>query len=137
MNSPAPPFQLSADLSPCRIVDIAETCQDLFPFAEVAERHSVPIKKVFDMFSAIIQLPLLRNADDRRRHGSLGKQRMREYRDARKAMEKAQEAERKAQPKAMKARVDEAGKTGSRQPNSSGLLKTAILNNASQTGSNP
>ncbi|PMD25788.1 hypothetical protein NA56DRAFT_655219 [Hyaloscypha hepaticicola] len=121
--------------SPNLVVDIAETCQDLFPFAEVADRHSVPIKKVFDTFSAIIQLPLLGNADDRRRHGSLGKQRMREYRDARKAMEKAQEAERKAQLKAMRSRVEEAGKKGSGQANGSGLLKTAIINNASQTGS--
>jgi hypothetical protein len=37
---------------------------------------------------------------------------MREYRDARKAMEKAQEAERKAQMKCMRARVEEAGKRG-------------------------
>jgi hypothetical protein len=116
-----------------RIVDIAETCQDLFPFAEVAERHSVPIKKVFDTFSAIIQLPLLRNADDRRRHGSLGKQRMREYRDARRAMEKAQEAQRKVEMRIMRARVEEAGRRGKEQVNPSGLLKTAILNNASQS----
>ena len=115
------------------IVDIAETCQDLFPFAEVAERHSVPIKKVFDTFSAIIQLPLLRNADDRRRHGSLGKQRMREYRDARKAMEKAQEAGRKAEMRVMRARVEEAGRRGKEQVNPPKLLKTAILNNASQS----
>ncbi|KAE9370773.1 hypothetical protein N431DRAFT_427133 [Stipitochalara longipes BDJ] len=115
---------------PNLIVDIAETCQDLFPFAEVAERHSVPIKRVFDTFSAIIQLPLLRNADDRRRHGSLGKQRMREYRDARKAMEKAEEAGRKAEMRALRARVEEAGKKGKGQANPSPLLKTAILNNA-------
>lgn len=92
----------------------------------------MPIKKVFDTFSAIIQLPLLRNADDRRRHGSLGKRRMREYRDARKAMEKAQEAERKAQMKAMKTRVEEAGKKGKGPNDPSGLLKAAILNNANQ-----
>jgi hypothetical protein len=60
---------------------------------------------------------------------------MKEYRDARKAMEKAQEAERKAQLKAMRSRVEEAGKKGSGQANGSGLLKTAIINNASQTGS--
>ena len=115
---------------PDRIVDIAETCQDLFPFAEIAERHNVPTKRVFDTFSAIIQLPLLRNADDRRRHGSLSKQRMREYRDARKAMEKAQEAERKADMRAMRIRVEVAGKRGKGQANGSPLLKTAILNNA-------
>jgi hypothetical protein len=63
---------------------------------------------------------------------------MKEYRDARKAMEKAQEAERKAQMKAMKAKVEEAGKKGKGQANTSGLLKAAILNNATQNqaGSN-
>lgn len=60
---------------------------------------------------------------------------MREYRDARKAMDKAQEAERKAQMKAMRTRVEEAGNNGSGQADGSGLLKTAIINNASQTGS--
>lgn len=93
-------------------MDIAETCQELFPFAEVAERHEVPIQKVFDTFSAIIQLPLLRNADDRRRHGSLGKRRMKEYRDAKRAMDKAQEAARKAQKEDTRARVEDAGQKG-------------------------
>jgi uncharacterized protein YqfA (UPF0365 family) len=55
---------------------------------------------------------------------------MKEYRDARKAMEKAQEAERKAEMRAMRARVDEAAKRGEGQANPSPLLKTAILNNA-------
>ncbi|CAG8957341.1 hypothetical protein HYFRA_00010766 [Hymenoscyphus fraxineus] len=82
--------------SPNLIVDIAETCQEVFPFALVAERHNKPIQKVFDAFAAIIQLPLLRNADDKRRHGSLGKRRMKEYRDARKAMALAREEELKA-----------------------------------------
>jgi len=99
----------------------------------VAERHKVPIKKVFDSFSAIIQLPLLRNADDRRRHGSLGKLRVKEYRDAKKAMERAQEAERKAQMKAMRARVDEAARKGKAQTQTGPLLKTAILKNAKET----
>ncbi|KAE8443728.1 hypothetical protein EG329_001408 [Mollisiaceae sp. DMI_Dod_QoI] len=122
--------------SPNIIVDIAETCQEVFPFGVVAERHNVPIQKVFDTFSAIVQLPLLRNADDRRRHGSLGKRRMKEYRDAKKAMEKAHEAERKAEMRAMRARVDEAAKKGQNQGqghangNGKGLLKAAILNNA-------
>ncbi len=115
-----------------RIIDIAETCQELFPFAAVAERHKVPINKVFDTFSAIIQLPLLRNADDRRRHGSLGKLRVKEYWDAKKAMERAQEAERKAQMKAMRARVEEAARKGKAQAQTRPLLKTAILNNAKE-----
>jgi hypothetical protein len=84
---------------------------------------------VFDAFSAIIQLPLLRNADDRRRHGSLGKRRLKEYRDAKKAMEKAKEQERKAQMKVMRARVEEAAKKGKGKAPGGGLLKTAILNN--------
>jgi hypothetical protein len=62
---------------------------------------------------------------------------MREYRDASKAMEKSQETERKAQMKEMRARVEEAGKRGKGQADPSGLLKTAILNNANQTGSGP
>jgi len=121
------------------IVDIAETCQEVFPFAEVAERHRVALQKVFDTFSAIIQLPLLRNADDRRRHGSLGKRRVKEYRDAKKAMERAQEAERKAEMKAMRAKVDEATKKGQVQAqpsgtvNANGLLKAAIMNNAGKS----
>jgi uncharacterized protein YqfA (UPF0365 family) len=60
---------------------------------------------------------------------------MREYRDARKAMEKAQETERKAQMKEMRARVEEAEKRGKGQVDPLGLLKTAILNNANQAGS--
>ncbi|KAH7386347.1 hypothetical protein BKA64DRAFT_141162 [Cadophora sp. MPI-SDFR-AT-0126] len=121
-NFQIPKARLGRKHSPNLIVDVAETCQELFPFAEVAERHEVPIQKVFDTFSAIIQLPLLRNADDRRRHGSLAKRRLKEYRDAKKAMEKAQEAERKAE------RVEDAarGREGRSQP----LLRSAILNNA-------
>ncbi|TEY40399.1 hypothetical protein BOTCAL_0433g00090 [Botryotinia calthae] len=71
------------------IIDIAQTSQDTFPFAAVAARHNKPIQKVFDTFSAIIQLPLLKQAADGRRHGPLGSERMRMYREAKRAMEKA------------------------------------------------
>jgi hypothetical protein len=119
-------------------VDIAETCQENFPFAAVAERHTVPIQKVFDSFSAIIQLPLLRSADDKRRHGSLGKRRMKEYKDAKKAMEKAQDAERKAHLKAVKTRLEvEFAQKKSKGPSKApGLLKAAILNNARESQAN-
>jgi hypothetical protein len=112
-----------------RIVDIAETCQEMFPFAAVAERHNQLIQKVFDTFSAIIQPPLLRNADDKRRHGSLGKRRVKEYRDAKRAMEKAQEVEREARLRPTKA---SANCSAPKKPKSKtpGLLKEAILNNA-------
>ncbi|EMR88603.1 hypothetical protein BcDW1_2942 [Botrytis cinerea BcDW1] len=75
--------------SPNLIIDIAQTSQDTFPFAAVAARHNKPIQKVFDTFSAIIQLPLLKQAADGRRHGPLGSERMRMYREAKRAMEKA------------------------------------------------
>lgn len=57
---------------------------------------------------------------------------MKEYRDAKKAMERAQEAQRKAQMKAMRARVEEATKKG-KEKQSRPLLQTAILNSASQS----
>ena len=119
-------------------MDIAETCQENFPFAAIAERHKLPIQKVFDTFSAIIQLPLLRSADDKRRHGSLGKGRMKEYKDAKKAMERAQDSEMKAQLKVMKTRLDEEvtqkkPKGPSKAP---GLLKAAILNNIRESQAN-
>jgi len=41
---------------------------------------------------------------------------VREYREAKKAMERAQEAERKAQIKAMRANVEEAAKKGGDRP---------------------
>ncbi|KAF2966349.1 hypothetical protein GQX73_g7226 [Xylaria multiplex] len=42
--------------SPNLIVDVAETCQQKFPFEEVAKRHNVPVDKVFEVFAAIIQV---------------------------------------------------------------------------------
>ncbi|KAI9642538.1 hypothetical protein NHQ30_009343 [Ciborinia camelliae] len=75
--------------SPNLIIDIAQTSQETFPFAAVAARHNKPIQKVFDTFSAIIQLPLLKQAADGRRHGPLGSERMRHYREAKRAMERA------------------------------------------------
>jgi hypothetical protein len=111
-------------------VDIAETCQENFPFAAVAERHKQPIQKVFDTFSAIIQLPLLRSAADNRRHGDLAKTRMKDFRDAKKAMDKAQELERKkASKETSKAEMEDSvmQKKPKKAPE---LLKAAILNNA-------
>ena len=42
--------------SPNLIVDVAETCQEKFPFEEVAKRHNVTVDKVFEIFAAIIQV---------------------------------------------------------------------------------
>ncbi|KAI1877488.1 hypothetical protein JX265_003496 [Neoarthrinium moseri] len=65
--------------SPNLIVDVAETCQEKFPFEEVARRHNTPVDKVIDVFAAIIQVPLLRSPTDRRRPGKLATSRVREY----------------------------------------------------------
>ncbi|KAI8956280.1 hypothetical protein F4801DRAFT_526100 [Xylaria longipes] len=70
--------------SPNLIVDVAETCQEKFPFEEVAKRHNVPVDKVFDVFAAIIQVPLLRCPTDRRRPGRLATARIKEYNKAKK-----------------------------------------------------
>lgn len=70
--------------SPNLIVDVAETCQERFPFEEVAKRHNVPVDKVFEIFAAIIQVPLLRCPTDRRRQGRLATARIKEYNKARK-----------------------------------------------------
>ncbi|KAI1133577.1 hypothetical protein F5Y10DRAFT_228098 [Nemania abortiva] len=70
--------------SPNLIVDVSETCQEKFPFEEVAKRHNVPISKVFDVFAAIIQVPLLRCPTDRRRPGRLATARVKEYNKAKK-----------------------------------------------------
>ncbi|KAI1105822.1 hypothetical protein F4804DRAFT_303124 [Jackrogersella minutella] len=73
--------------SPNLIVDVAETCQEKFPFEEVAKRHNVPVEKVFDVFAAIIQVPLLRCPTDRRRAGRLATTRVKDYARAKKAIQ--------------------------------------------------
>lgn len=75
--------------SPNLIVDVAETCQEKFPFEEVAKRHNVPVEKVFDVFAAIIQVPLLRCPTDRRRAGKLATTRVKEYTRAKKAIQES------------------------------------------------
>jgi hypothetical protein len=71
------------------IVDVAETCQEKFPFEEVAKRHNVPVDKVFEVFAAIIQVPLLRCPTDRRRPGRLATARIKEYSKAKKNIQEA------------------------------------------------
>lgn len=75
--------------SPNLIVDIAETCEDLFPWEEVAHRHNVPRQKVIETFSAVVQLPLLRCTTDKRRHGNLATSRLRQYTKAKRDVEAA------------------------------------------------
>jgi len=75
--------------SPNLVVDVAETCQEMFPFETVAKRHNVPIEKVFEIFAAIIQVPLLRCPTDRRRQGKLARARIREYYKAKKDLQES------------------------------------------------
>lgn len=73
--TPSPPENYSPNL----IVDIAETCEELFPWDKVAERHNVARQKVVDTFAAIIQLPLIRCTTDKKRHGRLATNRLKDY----------------------------------------------------------
>ncbi|KAI1503951.1 hypothetical protein F5X99DRAFT_373960 [Biscogniauxia marginata] len=75
--------------SPNLIVDVAETCQEKFPFEEVAKRHNIPVEKVFDVFAAIIQVPLLRCPTDRRRAGRVATARVKEYTRAKKDIQES------------------------------------------------
>ncbi|KAI0014321.1 hypothetical protein F4779DRAFT_559249 [Xylariaceae sp. FL0662B] len=77
--------------SPNLIVDVAETCQEKFPFEEVARRHNAPVDKVFDVFAAIIQVPLLRCPTDRRRAGRLATARVKEYTRAKRDIQEEEE----------------------------------------------
>ncbi|TAQ86362.1 hypothetical protein B7494_g5310 [Chlorociboria aeruginascens] len=119
--SDSPPPSKRPKHSPNLIIDIAQTCQEVFPFALLAERHNKPIQKIFDTFSAIIQLPLLRQAADNRRHGQLGTERMRGFREAKKSLEKARKKD--------EGLKDRGGwkKKGKKKDE---LLKMAILNSA-------
>ncbi|GJC78065.1 hypothetical protein ColLi_00903 [Colletotrichum liriopes] len=72
------------------IVDIADTCLNVFPFAEVAKRHNQPEQKVRDIFSAVIQVPLLRCPTDKRRAGKLGTVRVKEFNQAKKEVQAQQ-----------------------------------------------
>ncbi|KAK1992744.1 hypothetical protein LX36DRAFT_684736 [Colletotrichum falcatum] len=72
------------------IVDVADTCLNVFPFAEVAKRHNQPEQKVRDIFSAVIQVPLLRCPTDKRRAGKLGTARVKEFNQAKKEVQAQQ-----------------------------------------------
>jgi hypothetical protein len=103
----------------------------------------VPQQKVFDTWSAIIQLPLLCCATDKRRHGILAKDRMREFREAKRAMERAEQVgskrKRNAEASTSLESMDENGRVEKRgRRRSKGkqkdLYKAAILNNATRGG---
>lgn len=91
-SPPAPQDQAQPEPrkpSPNLIVDIADTCEGIFPWDEVAKRHGVPRVKVVETFAAIIQLPLLRCTTDKKKHGKLATSRLREYTKAKKDVEAA------------------------------------------------
>jgi 3-deoxy-D-manno-octulosonic-acid transferase len=89
------------------LVDIAQTCQDNFPFALIAKRHNQPIQKVFDIFSAVVQIPLLRSAVDARRSGKLGSLRMKEFGEMKKNVRELHKDEKGARKRGKKVKEDE------------------------------
>lgn len=95
-RAPTPPEP--REHSPNLIVDIAETCEDSFPWEEVAQRHNVSRQKVVETFSAVVQLPLLRCTTDKRRHGNLATSRLRQYTKAKRDVEAAKASSSTSQP---------------------------------------
>lgn len=92
-QQPSPISEPAKEHSPNLIVDIAETCEELFPWDEVAKRHGVTRVKVVETFGAVIQLPLLRSTGDKKKHGKLATSRLREYTKAKKDAEAQNAAE--------------------------------------------
>lgn len=74
--------------SPNLIVDVADTCQAMFPFMEVAVRHKTTVEQVAHVFTSIIKIPLLRSTSDRRRAGKLGINRVKEVTQTKLDMQK-------------------------------------------------
>ncbi|KAJ9129390.1 hypothetical protein NKR19_g10393, partial [Coniochaeta hoffmannii] len=66
------------------LVDVAELAGAIFPYDAVARQHGTLPRKVAEALAAVVQVPLLRCATDKRRAGKLGSDRMREFREARK-----------------------------------------------------
>lgn len=66
------------------LVDVAELVAEIFPFEIVARKHGTLPRKVAEALAAVVQVPLLRCASDKRRTGKLGSDRMKEFREARK-----------------------------------------------------
>lgn len=132
LSLPSPATNSKPSHSPNMIIDIAQTCHDSFPFALIAERHNQPLRKVQDVFSAIIQLPLLRSATDRRRTGKLATERMKDFRRMNNAVRELHVEERRKERQGGAVPVDPSvPKTKVRRnAKASGLLKTAVTNNA-------
>jgi stalled ribosome alternative rescue factor ArfA len=67
------------------LVDVAETATEIFPYELIARRHGCATFKVVEALAAVVQVPLLRCAIDKRRAGKLGAERVKEVREMRKA----------------------------------------------------
>lgn len=75
------------------IVDIADTAMEAFPFNKVAQRHNVPVDKIRNIFEAVVAIPFLRVPADKRRAGKIGQERVRNYVNTKKEVEKARAVE--------------------------------------------
>jgi hypothetical protein len=63
---------------------VAETVAEIFPCELIAHRHGCSTSKVAEALAAVVQVPLLRCASDRRRHGKLATERLKQFRETRK-----------------------------------------------------
>ncbi|KAK5653906.1 hypothetical protein OQA88_7831 [Cercophora sp. LCS_1] len=81
---PPPPTLSRKKPGQHHLVDIAETVERHFPYAEFAAHHDITEDKVKEDLAAIILLPLLRGSE-KRRAGKLAHDRVRDLKDLKKA----------------------------------------------------
>jgi len=114
--------------------DLAQQLQQCFPFTEFAKRHSRSESEVFDVFSAVVQLPLLqKSSTGLSRVSRPGRQSMKTFKNLMKeaktvlAQEKKKEKELKKDFMKSGSSAENKGfsKTGTKTP-SQGLLDIAV-----------
>lgn len=94
-QNPAPRKFAHQEPSPGKhiIVDIADTAMEVFPFNKIAQRHNVPVDKIRNIFEAVVAIPFLRVPADKRRAAKIGQERVRNYLNTKKEVEKARAVE--------------------------------------------
>ncbi|KAI9873553.1 MAG: hypothetical protein M1830_000288 [Pleopsidium flavum] len=114
--------------------DLAQQLQQCFPFADFARKHSRSEKEVFDVFSAVVQLPLLqKSSTGLSRVSPPGHQSMKAFKNLMKeaksvlAQEKKKEMELKkgVMKSGSTTEYKESGRAGNKTP-SKGLLNIAV-----------
>ncbi len=115
--------------------DLAQQLQECFSFADFARKYSRPEHEVFDLFSAVVHLPLLQKSSTGVSRGSQqGHQSVKTYRtlfkETKTALAKEGKKEEKEPKKPTQSGKSDAGNQGSRKEvvktPSKTLLATAI-----------